>query len=229
MTRPAQQSEELATLRQLLRTRPPMDRKLPVFDPLDAPADPATLHVSWLLEAMTAELPDAQVVTFATSDGDGHPDARVLVLRDIDPATGRWSVFADLRSPMGEQLAVTPWAALTSYWPDFGRQVRVRGPVEAVDQQDAPPAERGVGPAGHTAAVVGRQSQRLGSAGELEAARLLPAAEVAADPTAPVPGLTRYVLRAETVEFWQGDPGRRHIRLAYERSSGGWERGLLWP
>ncbi|MFD0568168.1 pyridoxamine 5'-phosphate oxidase family protein [Kitasatospora gansuensis] len=143
MTRPAQQSEELATLRQLLRTRPPMDRKLPVFDPLDAPADPATLHVSWLLEAMTAELPDAQVVTFATSDGDGHPDARVLVLRDIDPATGRWSVFADLRSPMGEQLAVTPWAALTSYWPDFGRQVRVRGPVEAVDQQDAPPAERG--------------------------------------------------------------------------------------
>ncbi|MFD0568167.1 pyridoxine 5'-phosphate oxidase C-terminal domain-containing protein [Kitasatospora gansuensis] len=59
----------------------------------------------------------------------------------------------------------------------------------------------------------------------MESAWLLAAAEVAADPTAPVPGLTRYVLRAETVEFWQGDPGRRHIRLAYERSSGGWERG----
>ncbi|WP_457030054.1 pyridoxine/pyridoxamine 5'-phosphate oxidase [Kitasatospora sp. P5_F3] len=229
MTRPAQQSEELATLRQLLRTRPPMDRKLPVFDPADAPADPATLHVSWLLEAMTAELPDAQVVTVSTSDGDGHPDARVLVLRDIDPATGGWSFFADLRSPKGEQLAVTPWAALTSYWPDFGRQVRVRGPVEAIGRQDAPPAERGVGPAGHTAAVVGRQSQRLGSAGELESAWRLAAAEVAADPNAPVPGLTRYVLRAEAVEFWQGDPGRRHIRLAYERATCGWERGLLWP
>ncbi|BFV55146.1 pyridoxal 5'-phosphate synthase [Kitasatospora sp. CMC57] len=229
MTRPAQQSEELATLRQLLRSRPPMDRELPAFVPADAPEDPAALHVSWLLAAMTAELPDAQVVTVSTSDGDGHADARVLVLRDIDPATGGWSFFADRRSPLGEQLAVTPWAALTSYWPAVGRQVRVRGPVEAVDRQDAPPAERGVGPAGHTAAVVGRQSQRLGSTSELEATWQAAAAEVAAAPTAPVPGLTRYVLRAETVEFWQGDPGRRHIRLAYERATFGWERGLLWP
>ncbi|WP_235583157.1 pyridoxine 5'-phosphate oxidase C-terminal domain-containing protein [Kitasatospora sp. Root107] len=31
------------------------------------------------------------------------------------------------------------------------------------------------------------------------------------------------------MEFWQGDPGRRHIRLAYERATCGWERGLLWP
>lgn len=219
----------LATLRQLLRTRPPMARPLPAFDPATAPENPADLHVDWLLDAMTAEVPDAQVVTVSTVSQDGHPDARVLVLRDIAPAAGSWSFVADLRSPKGAQLAGVPWTALTSYWPAQGRQVRVRGPVQAIDQQDAPPAERGVSPSAHTAAVVGHQSERLGSAAELESAWQAAAVLVEADPAGPVPGLTRYVLRAEAVEFWQGDPGRRHVRLAYRRTADGWRRGLLWP
>jgi pyridoxamine 5'-phosphate oxidase len=34
---------------------------------------------------------------------------------------------------------------------------------------------------------------------------------------------------AETVEFWQGRPGRMHDRLVYARVDGGWSVGRLAP
>ncbi|MFD0530586.1 pyridoxine 5'-phosphate oxidase C-terminal domain-containing protein [Kitasatospora arboriphila] len=47
-------------------------------------------------------------------------------------------------------------------------------------------------------------------------------------------GHTVYVLRAAEVEFWQGDPSRRHVRLRYTRTGLGtgriaWTSTLLWP
>jgi pyridoxamine 5'-phosphate oxidase len=204
-----------------------MNRPLPVFDPAAAPADPGTLHIDWLLQAMRdPDVPDAQVVTLSTAGRDGLADARVLALREIEPERGAWSVHADARSPKGRQLAERPWAALTSYWPALGRQVRLRGPVEATDLALLPADERALGPAGERALRVGRQSEPLGGVAECEQAWA-----AAADPS-PLPEAThvRYTVLAEQVEFWQGDSGRLHRRLAYlRRPDGGWDRTLLWP
>ncbi|GAA2148886.1 pyridoxal 5'-phosphate synthase [Kitasatospora kazusensis] len=217
-------------LRRLLRERPPMARELPVFDPAAAPPDPASLHVEWLLGAMAAEVPDAQVVAVSTVGEDHHPDARMLVLRDIDVAHGAWSFQADARSPKGRQLAAAPWAALTSYWPALGRQIRLRGPVEAVGLERAVPEVRGLSPAAHVAALVGRQSLPLSGPAEFERAWDAAAALRERDPATAAPGHTRYSVLAEEVEFWQGDQHRRHVRLVYRRrEDGGWHRGLLWP
>ncbi|WP_280716461.1 pyridoxine 5'-phosphate oxidase C-terminal domain-containing protein [Kitasatospora sp. MAP5-34] len=217
-------------LRRLLRERPPMARELPGFDPAVAPAEPAPLYVEWLLGAMTADVPDAQVVTVSTVGEDSHPDARMLVLRDLDVARGAWSFQADARSPMGRQLAVSPWAALTSYWPALGRQIRLRGRVEALDLAWAAPDVRGLSPAAHIATLVGRQSLPLSGPAEFERAWESAAALRERDPSTPAPGHTRYSVLAEEVEFWQGDQHRRHVRLAYRRQDdGSWRRRLLWP
>ena len=42
---------------------------------------------------------------------------------------------------------------------------------------------------------------------------------------------TMTLATADEVEFWQGDPDRRHVRLRYRRagSGSGWVRQLLWP
>jgi Pyridoxine 5'-phosphate oxidase C-terminal dimerisation region len=40
--------------------------------------------------------------------------------------------------------------------------------------------------------------------------------------------LRSWAVRADTVEFWQADPGRRHLRLRYTRSAA-WARELLRP
>ena len=54
-------------------------------------------------------------------------------------------------------------------------------------------------------------------------------AEVNADPGLVAPDWTLYALSADTVEFWQADHQRRHVRLQYQRADGGWSSRLLWP
>ncbi|MFJ6216917.1 pyridoxal 5'-phosphate synthase [Streptomyces sp. NPDC092296] len=222
--------QQAGPLGRLLYDRPPMARALPSFDPGPAPAEPGPLFVDWLLQALAEDVPDAQVVTLSTVDADGRPDARVLALRDVDAARGAWWFAADADSPKGRQLAATPWAAISVYWPAQGRQVRLRGRVEAAPADRAAAEFRRRSPASRTASLVGRQSEPLDGAGELAAAWDEAAALLDREPDAVAPGHTLYALLADEVEFWQGAPDRRHVRLVYTRGAdGGWRRGLLWP
>ncbi|WP_280693586.1 pyridoxal 5'-phosphate synthase [Kitasatospora sp. GAS204B] len=222
---------DLAALRELLLGRPAMARELPGFVPEAAPAGPGELFVSWLLDALRVESPDAQVVTLSTVGLDGAPDARIVVLRDVDPELGVWWFAGDARSPKGRQLAAEPRAALTWYWPALGRQVRVRGEVTPGDAAAAGEVFRLLSPKSRAAALVGRQSERLGTAQEFWAAWGAAERELAAEPGLVAQGYTQYGVRAREVEFWQGAADRRHLRLVYRRGSrdDGWRRELLWP
>jgi len=131
----------MTTPDRLLRTliaNPPMARELPGFDPGAAPAEPAPLFADWLLAAFAAGVPDPQVVTLSTVDADGLPDARVLVLRGVDPARTGFLFWTEPDSPKARQLTGRPVAALSVYWPQLGRQVRVRGDVTADPARPAP-------------------------------------------------------------------------------------------
>lgn len=118
--------------RETLRALPVFDRELPVLDPSSTPADPLDLFRSWFADALAAGVPEPHAVTLSTVDADGLPDARVLILKDVS-ADG-WSVATSTTASAGAQLLASPVAALSRYWTELGRQVRVRGPVH-----EAPP------------------------------------------------------------------------------------------
>ena len=92
---------------------------------------PAGVFVRWLESAFAAGVAEPHVSVLSTVDAGGYPDARVLVLRDIDRDGWWFSGPAD--SPKGVQLAAVPRAALTFYWREQGRQVRIRGTVHHGD------------------------------------------------------------------------------------------------
>ena len=206
-----------------------MDRELPVFDPGRAPAEPGPLFADWLAQAVAAGVPDPQVVTLSTVDAQGAPDARVLVLRDVRGAGADWVFAADADSPKGRQLAGNPAAALTLYWPLQGRQIRVRGTVEPQSAKVSAVEFLTRSPASRVASLVGRQSEVLASAADYDAAERAAGQRLAEQPDTIAAGHTVYLLRAGEVEFWQGDPGRRHVRLRYAAADGGWTSVLLWP
>ncbi|MFE0463436.1 pyridoxal 5'-phosphate synthase [Kitasatospora sp. NPDC058965] len=221
----AANQDELAQLRELLIKHPPMARALPAFEVADAPERPGELFVNWLLGALRAGVPDAQVMVLGTAG----PDARVVVLRDVDPGEGAWWFAGDARSPKGRQLAADPQASLTFYWPALGRQVRVRGAVEIGAQEGTEEAFRLLSPNSRTAALVGRQSEPLADPAEFTEAWTTAAQRLAAEPDTVAEGYTRYAVRAGEVEFWQGAADRRHVRLHYRRTADGWQRELSWP
>ncbi|GAA3737430.1 pyridoxal 5'-phosphate synthase [Streptomyces tremellae] len=200
---------------------------LPTFDPADTPATPDELFVTWLRGALAAGVREPHAMTLSTVDAEGHPDARVLILKMVDADGWQFAVHAE--SPKGRDLAGHPGAALTFYWPPLARQVRVRGPVAARPARQAAADFLARSPQARAEALLGAQSRPLGNLAERDRRAAESLDRVRHHPDLVAPEWTLYELRAERVEFWQGDAGRRHTRLAYLREADGWRRQLLWP
>ncbi|WP_328872100.1 pyridoxal 5'-phosphate synthase [Streptomyces sp. NBC_00287] len=218
---------DLHELLRSLRVWDPEVTELPPFDPGAAPAEPLPLFASWFAEAVAAGQIEPHTMSLATSDEEGRPDVRTVMLHGAD-ADG-WSFATHVSSRKGRQLAVRPFAALGFYWPVLGRQVRVRGPVTAAASAESQADLHARSTGALAAALTGRQSEVLGSLEELARVSAESWARAQQEPDAPVPTWTLYRLLPEEVEFFQGDEKRQHVRLNYHRAAEGWSRELLWP
>ncbi|WDV52465.1 pyridoxal 5'-phosphate synthase [Streptomyces coeruleorubidus] len=218
---------DLHELLRSLRVWDPQVTQLPSFDPTSAPAAPLPLFTEWFAAAVAAGQSEPHTMSLATSDESGLPDVRIVMLHGADE-TG-WSFASHAGSRKGRHLTARPYAALGFYWPVLGRQVRVRGPVSAAPSEEAQGDLHARSTGALAAALTGRQSEILGSVEELARASESAWERAAREPQTPVPSWTLYRLRAEEVEFFQGDAARRHVRLRYRSTGEGWARELLWP
>ncbi|HEX4226125.1 MAG TPA: pyridoxal 5'-phosphate synthase [Pseudonocardiaceae bacterium] len=208
--------------------RIPVFTRLPLsFDTDALPTDPQSLFTNWIHEALAADTPEPHAMVLSTVDPHGQPDARVLILKDVDERG--WWFAGSAESPKGIQLAKHASAALTCYWPTMGRQVRVRGIVGVADAAVSARDFLARAPGGRAEALVGRQSEPLADRAELRIALDEAKARVQADPDLGAPAWTRYVVQPNEVQFFQGDAERQHVRVRYQRSENGWEHTLLWP
>jgi pyridoxamine 5'-phosphate oxidase len=215
-------------MREMLRGLEVFPAELPEFDVRSAPGDPVTLFLTWLAEAVRDKVLGPHAMTLATADAAGRVSSRVLICKDVDHE-GRWSFASDAESVKGRDLAANPCAAASFYWPQHGRQIRVSGVATSAGSEASAADFLARPPAARAAALTGRQSEPLDDPADLDAAFRRSQAAVDADPGLIAPGWTLYQLTADTVEFWQADHQRRHIRLRYQRTAGAWASHLLWP
>jgi pyridoxamine 5'-phosphate oxidase len=212
------------------------------FDPAEAPEDPVELFLAWLTAAVVAGLPDPHAMTVSTVDEHGQPDARVLILKNVD-ATG-WQFAGHAESPKGRQLTGQPRAALSFSWPSLGRQVRVRGPVVPEPARDGAADLLARSASARAEVLLARQSTHLASEAERLRAFDAAVARIAAEPDLVSPEWTLFRVVPFSIEFWQAAKDRNHTRLRYERdeaagdgagdgiepaADAGWRRHLLWP
>lgn len=201
--------------------------ELPPLDPAAAPDTPLALFTTWFAEAVAAGQTEPHTMSLATTDEDGCPDARIVMLHGADD--GGWSFATHSTSRKGHQLAAFPYAALCFYWPRLGRQVRLRGPVTPAPEGESQADLHAHSAGALAAALTGHQSEVLPSLGELAEASEAAWERAQREPEAPVPSWTLYRVTPDEVEFFQGDALRRHVRLGYVREGRGWSKGLLWP
>ncbi|WP_055702278.1 pyridoxine/pyridoxamine 5'-phosphate oxidase [Streptomyces silaceus] len=218
-----------SAFQELLRAQRVWDIDLPAFDPAAAPAEPLPLFHAWFAAAVAAGQPEPHTMGLATVTEDGGPDVRTVMLHDADDRG--WHFASHTSSRKGRQLAARPEAALHFYWAAQGRQIRVRGRVTAAPHAEALADLHARSTGALAAALVGGQSDVLGTYEELARASEAAWERARAEPDADAPTWTLYVLDPLEAEFFQGDGRRRHVRLRYRRdeSGEGWVRELLWP
>ncbi|MAQ53018.1 MAG: pyridoxamine 5'-phosphate oxidase [Pseudomonas sp.] len=192
-----------------------------------APAEPFALFGEWFAQAVEVESTEANAMMLATVDGEGQPHLRTLLLKGFDERG--FVFFTNYQSAKGQQLANSPAAAMTFWWHDLERQVRIEGQVEqtSAEESDAYFHSR---PAGsRLGAWASPQSQVIDSREGLEQ-RLGAVQQQYADTDAPrPPHWGGYRLVPTLVEFWQGRPSRLHDRLCYRLVEGSWVRERLAP
>lgn len=193
----------------------------------EAPDNPIERFRRLFAEAREREPYDATAATLATATPDGRPSARVVLLKEADERG--FVVYTNLGSRKARELDANPRAALCFLWPTLGRQVRVEGAVERVDDAEAD-AYFATRPRGsQLGAWASRQSAPLPSRQELlesfqEAEARFAEGEV------PRPEFWGgYRVIPECIEFWESRDDRLHVRTLYRRDGDGWRRESLYP
>jgi pyridoxamine 5'-phosphate oxidase len=190
-------------------------RAFPPLHASDLSADPFEQFARWY-EAATAEVPLADAMTLATIGEDGAPDARMVLLKGHGPDGFRF--FTNHESAKAGQIAADPRGALVLYWREHDRQVRARGPIERLSAADSDAYFAGRARESRLGAWASPQSRPLADRAELDARLAEVRERFDAVEDVPRPDFWGgFVLRPETIEFWQGQQARLHDRFLYTR------------
>jgi pyridoxamine 5'-phosphate oxidase len=194
----------------------------------DLAPDPITQFRTWLDQAVAAGVADATAMLLATATPDGWPSARVVLLKGLD-ARGL-TFFTNYLSRKGRELAVNNRAALTFYWPELERQVRVEGTVDKVAPAESDEYFRIRPVDSQLGTWVSEQSEVVaGGRPALERRLAELTVRFAGGEVPRPPHWGGYRLAPGAVEFWQGRPGRLHDRLRYSLAGTEWRIERLAP
>jgi pyridoxamine 5'-phosphate oxidase len=182
--------------------------------------DPFVIAKAWLAEAEASEPNDPNAIALATVDAAGMPNARMVLLKEIETegdGEGAFVFYTNYGSKKAEEIEQGGVAAFVMHWKSLRRQIRVRGTVSREDgpQADAYFASRSL--KSRLGAWASKQSQPLSSREALMA-------EVAKVTLAHGPMPQRppfwggYRIRPVEMEFWADGAFRLHDRFRWTRT-----------
>lgn len=198
-----------------------------VLDESHAHTDPFRQFEQWWHEALASEIDEVNAMTLATAGTNGKPSARIVLLKGFTEEG--FIFFTNYESRKGEQLNANPYACLVFFWKELERQVRIEGRVEkiAAAESDAyflsRPVESQIG------AWSSPQSKVIPSREEIEKNVKEQTERFSKETIVRPPHWGGYIVKPDSIEFWQGRPSRLHDRIRYVSEGGHWRRERLAP
>ena len=189
--------------------------------------DPLAQFSRWYRQARRTGLPMPDSFTLATVTPDGHPDARMILLKGVD--SKGFVFYTNYESRKADEIAKNPNAAMVFHWNELFRQVRIEGRLEKVTAQESDAYFQTRLRGSRIGAWASKQSSVISNREELEARVREIESRYKGQHIPCPPFWGGYRLIPDRIEFWQGRPSRLHDRLCFVRERDGWKVMRLSP
>ncbi|MCT4657337.1 MAG: pyridoxamine 5'-phosphate oxidase [Cohaesibacter sp.] len=189
--------------------------------------EPFELFADWLKDAEKSEPNDPNAMAVASVDAEGMPNIRMVLLKDFSPEG--FVFYTNFESAKGQELLTSHKAGLLFHWKSLRRQIRIRGSVEVVSNEEADAYFYSRARGSRIGAWASKQSRPLESRFALEKAVAEYTAKFGIGKVPRPDHWSGFLVRPEQIEFWHDRPFRLHDRVVFTKSSSGWEKQQLYP
>jgi len=181
----------------------------------------------WMKEALEADVPEPHAMNISTVSKDGKPSSRIVLLRDF--SDNGFVFYSNYNSKKGNDINENNFGAINFFWPQLERQIRIEGVLEKVDSKISDNYFASRPHDSQLGAWASNQSQVLKNREELEE-KFAALKKKFSGVKVPRPEhWGGYILKPNSIEFWQGRPSRIHDRIRYYSVNKKWKTERLSP
>jgi len=180
--------------------------------------EPFSMFDRWFKVAKECTLiREPNAMSLATVSSDGKPSIRVVLLKGYDESGFRF--FTNYRSRKGREMENNPNVAILFYWEPLEQQIRIKGKVEKLTEDESLSYFQGRPRASQLGALASNQSSPIPSKQFLEQ-RYAELDKKYENSDVPKPeSWGGYQLKPELFEFWCGGKGRMHDRVVFKKQT----------
>ena len=194
---------------------------------IDDLGKPLSLLDSWISEAKERGLVEPNAMSISTVSPSGSPRSRMVLLKMVEG--DEIGFFTNLESDKSLEIAGCDSVAVTMWWPEMERQVRMEGNAYQMERSQVEDYHNSRSRKSRIGAWASSQSREMDSKDDLrkrfeEFESKFEGGEV---PLPPHWGGFR--ITVTRVEYWSGRPSRLHERIVLERHGEEWSQRLLYP
>lgn len=188
---------------------------------------PALQFEAWMKEAIEANINEVQAFHLSTVNREHKPSSRIVYLREYGNDT--FYFYTNYQSRKAMDLSGNHHIAMTFFWPELERQIRIEGTVEFAEKEKSDayynqrPTESKIG------AWSSPQSKVIANREELENSVKENTLKFKDNPISRPDFWGGYKITANYYEFWQGRKSRLHDRIAFVKNNDGWKVERLAP
>jgi pyridoxamine 5'-phosphate oxidase len=192
-------------------------------------SQPFELFGQWLKDAEASEPNDPNAVALATVDEHGLPNVRMVLLKGFDEHG--FVFYTNFESQKGQEILGQMKAAMVFHWKSLRRQVRLRGEVEVVSDEEADVYYASRPRGSRIGAWASKQSRPLESRFALEKSVAEYTARYAIGEIPRPAHWSGFRIRPVSIEFWHDRQFRLHDRIEFRRkdTAGAWEKVRMYP
>lgn len=190
--------------------------------------DPINQFNNWFKEALSSEVIEPNAMNLSTINENGRPASRIVLLKGVE--NGTFIFYTNYQSQKGKDLDKNPACALTFFWAELERQVRIEGIAERISQEESERYFKSRPRSSQIGAWASPQSTIIKDRSILEERAKQLEKKFEGQDTLPKPNQWGgFAVTPILIEFWQGRPSRLHDRIQYTNVDGSWKLHQLAP